>query len=282
MKKHDVVSIMFFSFVIGGGLLSAVIIVYGIFFYHPEGWQERIIQLVQFFGGTGGLMLFIKQFQKIIDQRINAGYYDDEREIVSYISGELNDYIEKRSANIEIIDDGRLYPQVAMSACLSFLLSFLRKRNSVADYEISVFWNTTEPDILCYIDSTGRNTASSNEYRKDDPMYYRNKNYEVVKYLEDETMSMSYSVDIVHYKDNVNYKNATSRQKARIKNQIFHRFSLNPHVLVITCNKPNVFKKSDEELKKVIRTFGLLLNSELILKAKFCCNKAMGCDNCEK
>ena len=283
MKKHDPVSKMFFAFVCMGGLLSSTIFVYGVFFYHPEGWQESAIQLIQFFGGTGGFMYFMKQFQKIIEQRISSGYFNVENEIVSYISGELNDYIIKRQDNLNMINDGRLYPKVAMSACLSFLLSFLRKRNSTADYELSIFFNINEPDILCYIDSNGHDTASSHSYRLSNPNYYKDKKYEVVKYLEDETNSMGYSVDIVHYKNNDNFVDATSRQRARIEDQIFYRFSINnPHVLVITCNKPNVFKDSDNELKQVISTFGLLLNSELILKAKFCCIKSMGCEQCAK
>jgi len=278
MKKQDEVSVLFFAFVIGGGLLSAAIIIYGVFFYHPEGWQEGIVRLLQFFMGSGGLLFFIKQFQRIIEKRIESGYYDDNREVARFISGELFDYIKKRMDNLELSHDGRDFPRVTMEAGLSFLVSFLRKREPTAYYEVSIFWNAKEPDILCYVDSNGRNSASSIAYRKNNPHYYREKNYEVVKYLDDETKSMGYSVDIIHYKDNSNFDSATDRQKDRIRGQIFYRFSVQePHVLVVTCNKPDVFRSDDTELKQVISTFGLILNSELILKEKFCCAKESRC-----
>ncbi|MDR0313351.1 MAG: hypothetical protein LBI14_07115 [Treponema sp.] len=276
MKKHDIITKIFLAAVIICIILQAITICYSIFFSPSADWLSQVIRAGQFLGGSGFLYLFLKLFQRIIAQRIDTGYYNTPaQEKANYISNDLNEFIKKRMDNLSEAECNR-YPQVAMSACLDLLLSFLKGYDGTAIYETSIFTNQAEPEIICFKDSIGHSEASSKENRKRDPNHYKKQGYESVRYLD----NPSYVVDIMQYKENPNYKNANPRQKKQIETQIFHCFNVvDPHVLVVTCNKEGLFKEDDECLKQVIRTIGLILNSELIHKEKYCCVNARYCKN---
>jgi hypothetical protein len=128
-------------------------------------------------------------------------------------------------------------------------------------YELSLFFDKDHPEIVCYFDSNNNETPRSRSERKLDPDYYKKQKYHVVELL----LSPVTKPIMISKTDapTVNYSFVDQHQKKFIKSTILYCFDIEaPRALVITCDKPDVFKETDQKITTLVTAAGLAIRGE--------------------
>jgi len=177
---------------------------------------------------------------------------------VGKLEEKLKDYFRNRLGLVpgtgEIKDEEALasISRRLMQQFLHFLESVLRMKSPGTHFEISVFANVTEPDIICYYDSGGSAKPSSASFRAVDPQFYRQKKYEAVELLEKPSGNGDVMV-IARTEETRNYSFRNNKQKARIKSTCLCLFNdPEPLVIVLVANRSGAFEESDGPLKSLV------------------------------
>ena len=189
---------------------------------------------------------------------------------------ELSKYIEKKDEVLCNLTPSA-YPEEVLRQSLMLTADCLKRYIGRKYYfELSIFTNSNTPLIYAYYDTHGNNKPSSYTRRSKNPRYYIEKKYEVVELLS----NPSSKIFIIPSTKEYNYNFIDNKQKKQIGTQIMYCFHMeNPYVLVITCNKSNVFKETDYVLKSFIQNIGRILNSDILIKENLCCRHSFHCCN---
>ena len=135
---------------------------------------------------------------------------------------------------------------------LHFLESRLKTKSPSSNFEISVFANIEEPEIISYYDSGGSTRPSSANSRLDDPQFYRVNRYEAVELL-DNPSGGSDIIAISRTENRNKYSFRTNEQKARIKSTVLCSFvDPEPIVIVLVANQADVFDEMDVRLENLV------------------------------
>ena len=98
--------------------------------------------------------------------------------------------------------------------------------------------------------------------RLSQPTFYRDKNYEVMKLLQNPT-SRPLVIEDTHSKKS-NYSFTTQQQRSQVRSTILLCIDMNtPCALVITSDHKNAFLQGDDELISFIRFITNLVKSDL-------------------
>ena len=202
-------------------------------------------------GSTGCILFSITIFFKL---------FKDNFQTVSlpYILKELN--IERiRSIHTDncIKCTGSL-----LNSSLRFSEHILKKEfGEEVDFEISVFYNQQEPDIVYYYDSRGQSFPSSTNNRKTNPNYYIEKGYAVVEFMRNPCAEVVVFDDICKYSYSF-----TNNQKSRIKSQaMFYMSHEGPYVLVIASNHKKTFDPKNKRSLQLVEALGNYIKSDVLL-----------------
>lgn len=167
------------------------------------------------------------------------------------------------------------FPEETLIQCLQYVSEEMKRYFGKTNYyELSIFTDKTAPDIIAYYDTNGHRQADSFSNRKGNPQYYRDKKYQVIELLDNPTSEII-CIPSTHKEKEYSF---TSKQRKQISSQIMYCFHMkNPCVLVVTCNKRNIFQKNDNDLNSFIINIGHILESEILVSERLVCKKNFNC-----
>lgn len=152
----------------------------------------------------------------------------------------------------------------AIGGALEAAIEYLRDKYGEGRFEISIFHNREEPDILFYRDSVGNKEPSSADGRRKEPQYYRAHKYEAVELLDNPSDRILIYPSLTTL--TATYSFATEEQKKRIRSTVLHSFTFRePHVLVLVADRKSVFQKDDSTLIEFVGCLGHALHYDLWL-----------------
>lgn len=112
-------------------------------------------------------------------------------------------------------------------------------------YELSLFCDANEPEILAYFDSNGNMTPRSHVKRLENPNYYIENNYEVVELLKAPSTETQFVENTLA--DTEDYSFTSEEQKGKVRSTLLHCIDVRiPAAIVITCDKENVLGPDNE------------------------------------
>lgn len=138
---------------------------------------------------------------------------------------------------------------------LELLEQLLSRKIGAQEFAISIFCDAENPKIVAYYDSNSRRVPRSKPHRDENPKYYVEKGYEVVKLLNNPSTGFIVKTDLM--KDSQSYNFVTGQQRRQIRSTILYAISpVWPAAIVVTCNKAGAFSQNDQTLKDLIRGLG--------------------------
>lgn len=106
-------------------------------------------------------------------------------------------------------------------------------------YELSLFCDSEEPEIIAYFDSNGNTTPRSHSKRQENPKYYVDMKYEVVELLKNPSTETQFIENTLA--DTEDYSFTSEDQKGKVRSTLLHCIDVRiPAAIVITCNKEKV------------------------------------------
>jgi hypothetical protein len=205
--------------------------------------------------GIVGGAVGIRQVWPIFIERLRRDLLP--RDAIGALERQLKEYFRKRLTTMsgaqQIADSARLsfVSTQLMQHILSFVEGILKLKAANISFEISIFANVAEPEIICYYDSSGSEIPSSAGERAKDPQFYRKKNYEAVQLLD--RPSPTYEIKVFSRPDERVYKFRNEEQKSRIKSTALCSFvTPEPLVLVLVADQSGFFDSHDAPLADLI------------------------------
>lgn len=212
-------------------------------------------------GGFGivtgaGAALGIKKIRPICLESLRRELLPDDA--IGKLEEQLKDYFRNRLATVPGVDeikDNKVLTAVSqrlMLHFLHFLEAILRTRAPGVTFEISVFANVHEPEIICYYDSGGSAKPSSATSRDANPQFYREQKYEAVELLDNPSGGRDVIV-ISRTDQTAAYSFRNKKQKERIKSTCLCSFvDPEPMVIVLVANQSGIFDETDAPLKNLV------------------------------
>lgn len=257
-------NVLFYT-VIFLAVISAFLELYLIYYIATSGALDTGKSLVALINGAitfGALKLILEAWKKdvignaIIDSQDLQKCFTDRLQIV--LPSNMPDNLVVPSINRRLI-----------TQYLVLLESLLNKKLGKFHYELSVFCDKSEPEIVAYYDSSGKFVPRSQTKRNENPKYYIESNYEVVELLNDPSTQSIVIEDTKTEKSD--YSFTSDEQKSSIQSTLLHCIEPAwPAVLVVTCNKDKVLGNADSFKEAFLGVYNAIagdLNMGLIINA---------------
>jgi hypothetical protein len=153
--------------------------------------------------------------------------------------------------------------QHLLTEILSFAEESLRGWLPGSHFELCIFVDRDQPLLLAYFDSNRASTARSMQYREENPYWYVEKNYEVLKVLGDPS-SHPRIIQNTGRKES-KYSFVSTQQRKQLKSTMLWCIDVAaPCAIVVSSNATNAFRESDPEVTSFIKFVGNLALSDLL------------------
>jgi len=130
-------------------------------------------------------------------------------------------------------------------------------------YELSIFEGKSHPKIVCYHDSNDHNVPRSVTYREENPDYYRQEGYEVIKLLDNPVTKVVVIPDTEQSK----YKHANMEQQKFLRSTALCIVDIQkPSALVITTSQANAFKQWNNNANELFQSVVSAIKAEYALQ----------------
>lgn len=222
--------------------------------------SSLLLKLIIFFVvAIGPLGFSFNIFRKLITKEYLYQEINIEDHLKNYFHGRFSTL--KSSRNPISKESLEKFQNNLSRQVLIFVEKILCEEIGKHHYELSVFFDKDNPEIICYFDSNKNEIPRSSNERKRDPDYYKKRRYQVVELL----LSPVTKPFIIRQTDvaGVNYSFVDEHQKKYIKSSLLYCFDIEtPRALVITCDKPDAFRESDLKIITLITAAGLAMRGE--------------------
>jgi hypothetical protein len=153
--------------------------------------------------------------------------------------------------------------QRLITEVLRFAEESLRGWLPGSHFELCVFVDREQPLLLSYFDSNHASTARSMNERAQNPNWYVEKNYEVLKVLAEPTSHPRILQDTEAKKNS--YTFTSPQQCKQLRSTMLWCIDVGaPCAIVVSSNEKNAFRESDPEVSAFIKFIGNLARFDLL------------------
>jgi len=216
----------------------------------------------------GALIFFIRAFAKLVNKTFIEKDFICEEDLKKFFRNRL----DRINGLSDITPENKA---IVFNNLLNDILRMTEEvlRNWLGDYqyELSVFADSEQPDIIAYYETGGQDIPRSKTERQTNPYFYKTSGYKVIELLENPTHEV-----LIISKTNdpqVNYKFLNQKQRERIKSTLLYSFCFEtPMALVVVCDAPGAIDKKDRRLINFVNAVGLAMNFDCQLSKKIYSN----------
>jgi len=244
--------IVFMILVVLAAIVEAAVILIAVFW---QSFPTGIVAALGALGITKLLEVFVRRMEQRNLETIST-------EDIKRLYVERLDSIPTRELAVSEWQD-EVVTNNLIRTLLKFGADVIRKVTNVSHIELSIFYGSTEPRIICYYNSEGLELEWTNNRK-----YYREQKYFAVEFMDRRPNYMEVIPDTSKH---ATFSHVTDKQREKLKSVVVYVFCLNtPCALVIGSDKENTFRPDDDEMKALINSLGMAIHGDMHFMKHLC------------